>query len=144
MPNCAHEANRLKAEIVQCTGLVKTVCIDSKADDQPLYELLKRQHRMQRLTIPRKGMDQPPARQKMIREMQTPPHRKTYKQRATTVEPMQGLVKALFDGETCWMRGDASHRWRFAAMGVAVQMTQRRAYRHGTSTWNITEAVLGV
>jgi len=50
----------------------------------------------------------------------------------------------LFELETCWMRGDESQRWLFAAMGVAVQIAQRRAYRRGTSTWNITEEVIGV
>jgi hypothetical protein len=89
-------------------------------------------------------MDKSAARQQMIREMQTPQNRKTYKQRATTVEPMQGLVKELFDLETCWMRGDSSNRWLFAAMGVAVQIAQRRAYRRGASTWNIKEEVLGL
>lgn len=123
---------------------MKTVCMDSKADDQTLYALLKRQHRMPLLTAPRRGMDKSPARQQMIREMRTPPHRKTYKQRATTVEPMQGLVKELFELETCWMRGDVSQRWLFAAMGIAVQIAQRRAYRRGTSTWNIKEEVIGV
>jgi hypothetical protein len=144
MPNCAHEAKRLHAEIVQFTGLVKTVCMDSKADDQKLYALLKRQYRMQLLTAPRRGMDKSPARQQMIREMRTPTHRKTYKQRATTVEPMQGLVKELFELETCWMRGGVSQRWLFAAMGIAVQIAQRRAYRRGTSTWNIKEEVIGI
>ena len=64
--------------------------------------------------------------------------------RATTVEPRQGLVKDLFERATCWMRGDESQRWLFAARGVAVQIAQRRAYRRGTSTRNIKEEVIGV
>jgi hypothetical protein len=144
MPNSAHEAKRLEAEIVAFTDLVKTVCMDSKADDEKLYSKLKREHRMQLLTRPRKGMDKSPARRKMIQEMQTPGRRKIYKQRAVTVEPMQGLVKELFDLESCWMRGDEANRWLFAAMGIAVQVAQHRAYRHGTSTWNIMEEVLGL
>jgi hypothetical protein len=130
MPNSAHEAKRLKAEITNFTGLVKKVCMDSKGSDQKLYELLKREHQMQLFTVPRQGMDKTSARQKMIGEIQI--NRKTYKQRATTVEPMHGLVKELFDLETCWMRGDESNRCLFAAMGVAVQIAQRRAYRRGT------------
>jgi hypothetical protein len=144
MPNSAHEAKRLKTEIIKFTGLVKTVCMDSKADDQKLYQLLKRQHQMQLLTVARQGMDKTPARKKMIQEMQTSQNRKIYKQRKVTVEPMQGLVKELFDLETCWMRGDESNRWLFAAMGVAVQIAQHQAYRRGTSTWNIKEEVLGL
>ena len=144
MPNSAHEANRLKAQIVQFTGLVKKVCMDSKADDQKLYKLLRGEHHMQLLTTVRKGMDKTPARQEMSRQMKRPRNQKIYRQRATTVEPMQGVVKELFELETCWMRGDAANRWLFAAMGIAVQMAQHRAYRCGTSTWNIKEEVLGL
>jgi hypothetical protein len=144
MPNAAHEAKRLKTEIVRFTGGIKTVCMDSKADDQKLYALLQREHQMQLLTVPRHGMDKTLARQEMIRAMQTPRNRRTYQQRATTVEPMQGLVKELFALETCWMRGAASNRWLFAAMGVAIQMAQRQAWRRGASTWNIKEEVLGL
>lgn len=144
MPNSAHEAKRLKAEVVQFTGLVKKVCMDSKADDQKLYQTLKREHQMQLLTTPRKGMDKTPARQQMIRQMQSPRNRQVYKQRAITVEPLQGLVKELFTLETCWMRGDANNRWLFAAMGIAVQMAQHRAYRRGTSTWKVKQEVLGL
>src|ERR1051325_5159609 len=64
-------------------------------------------------------------------------NRRIYKQRGTTVEPIQGLVKELFELESCWMRGNASNFWLFAAMGVAVQMAQHRAYRRRKSTWNI-------
>lgn len=144
MPNGAHEAQRLHAEIVQFTGLVKTVCLESTADDQQLYALLKRPHRRQLLTTPRRGREKSPARQQMSRARRTPPQRKTYKQRATTVEPLQGLVKELFALDTCWMRGDESQRWLCAAMGSAVQIPQRRAYHRGTSTWNIKEEVIGV
>jgi hypothetical protein len=42
------------------------------------------------------------------------------------------------------MRGDEANRWLFAAMGIAIQIAQHRAYRRGTSTWNIKEEVLGL
>ena len=144
MPNTAHEAQRLKTAIVRFAGVVKTVGMDSKADDQKLYTLLKQEYQMQLLTVPRHGMDKTPGRRAMSREMQTPGNRRTYRQRATTVEPRQGLVKELFALQTCGMRGDASNRWLFAAMGIAVQIAQRQAWRHGTSTWNIKEGVLGL
>ena len=144
MPNAASEAKRLAKEMPTFAGLVKTVCMDSKADDQKLYYQLKAEHAMQLLTTTRKGMDKTPARQQMMREMQSRQKRKTYKQRATTVEPMQGLVKELFELESCWMRGDESNRWLYAAMGIAVQMAQHRAYRRHQSTWNIKEEVLGL
>ena len=56
---------------------------------------------------------------------------------------MQGLVKGLFDLERCWMRGNANNRWLFAAMGVAVQVAQHRAWQSKQSTWNIRKLVLG-
>jgi len=144
MPNSASEAKRLEAEITDLSGLVKKVCMDSKADDQTLYYRLKRERHMQLLTVPRRGLDKSATRRQMIRETQTKANRRIYRQRMTTVEPMQGLVKELFDLESCWMRGNASNRWLFAAMGVAVQMAQHRAYRCRTSTWKIKREVLGV
>jgi hypothetical protein len=74
--------------------------MESKADDHKLYDQLKRHHGMQLLTTPRRGMDKTPARQRMIRQMQTKQNRQIYKHRATTVELMQGLVKALFELDT--------------------------------------------
>jgi hypothetical protein len=144
MPNSASEAKRLEREIAAFAGLVKTVCMDSKADDQKLYYGLQQAHAMQLLTTTRQGMDKTAARQQMIEQMQTKANRQVYKQRSTTVEPMQGLVKELFELESCWMRGNESNRWLYAAMGIAVQMAQHRAYRRHQSTWNIKEEVLGL
>jgi len=144
MPNSGHEAKRLGTEIVEFTGLVKTVCMDSKADDQKLYFWLKEDLGIQLLTAPRKRFDKTPRRQQMIAELKTKDNLRIYKKRSITVEPMQGLVKDLFDLDRCWMRGNASNRWLYAAMGVAVQIAQRRALRRGTSTWNIKQEVLGL
>jgi hypothetical protein len=41
------------------------------------------------------------------------------------------------------MRGDENNRWLFAAMGLAIQMHQLKAFKLGKSTWNIKEQVLG-
>lgn len=144
MPNSGHEAKRLGTEIVEFTGLVKTVCMDSKADDQKLYFWLKEDLGIQLLTSPRKRFDKTPRRQQMIAELKTEENRHIYKKRSITVEPMQGLVKDLFDLDRCWMRGNASNRWLYAAMGVAVQIAQRRALQRGTSTWDIKQEVLGL
>lgn len=144
MPNSAHEAKRLEPEVIAFTGLVKVVCMDSKADDEKLYSRLKNEHQIKLLTTPRKGMDKTDARKAMIQEQYKKTNRKIYRQRSITVEPMQGLVKELFELESCWMRGSESNRWSFAAMGIAVQIAQHRAYRSGTSTWNIKEEVLGL
>ncbi len=70
-------------------------------------------------------------------------HRRLFRERGRVVERMQGLVKELFDLERCWLRGNESNRWLFAAMGIAVQMAQRLAVAKRQSTWNIPRAVLG-
>ena len=81
----------------------------------------------------------------LIRECQ-----KYLKERSHTVEPMQGLVKEIFDLDRCWMRKDDNNRWLFGAMGLAVQMHQLsefgsigQAYGKHKSTWKIKSAVLG-
>jgi hypothetical protein len=89
-------------------------------------------------------MDKSPERQRMIKDMLTKKNREDYRQRSTTVEPMQGLVDQMFELERCWMRGSSSNRWVFAAMGIAVQMAQLQAYKNKQSTWDITSLVLGV
>ena len=144
MPNSAHEAKRLEQEIVRYGRRLETVCMDSKADDQKLYTRLKHDHQIQLITRPRKGKNKSEARKKMIQEMWTPANRKVYRERGTTVEPMQGLVKEIFDLEKCWMRGDANNRWLFGAMGIAVQIAQQQAVRSKQSTWDIKQVVLGV
>lgn len=144
MPNNAHEGKRLGREVVRYEGLVKKVCMDSKADDQALYWNLKQNYGLQLITVPRRGMDKSPERQRMIKDMLTKANQREYKKRSTTVEPMQGLVKDIFELDRCWMRGDASNRWLFAAMGLAMQMAQLTAYRERRSTWDVKADVLGV
>ena len=96
------------------------------------------------MTQPRKGMDKSESRRQMIAEMWTEENKIEYKERSVTVEPMQGLVKDIFELERCWMRGDANNRWVYAAMGIAVQMAQLKACRENQSTWKIKTEVLGV
>ncbi|MGQ0604946.1 MAG: hypothetical protein ACT4QE_24975 [Anaerolineales bacterium] len=143
MPNSAHEGKRLGEELPPVYRLLNTVCMASKADDQKLYFALK-DAGVQLLTRPRKGTDKALKRQQMIQEMNTRALRQLYRERGQVVEPMQGLVKELFDLERCWMRGNASQRWLFAAMGLAVQMAHRLAFAKRQSTWNIRHAVLGI
>ena len=144
MPNSAHEAKRMELEIVKFTESVETVCMDSKADDEKMFTRLKTEQGIKLLTVPRSKMDKSEARKQMIAEQTRSENRQIYKMRSITVEPMQGLVKELFELERCWMRGDESNRWLFAAMGIAVQMAQRSAYLNGSSTWNIKDEVLGL
>lgn len=68
---------------------------------------------------------------------------KIYKKRSITAEPIQGLVKELFDLDRCWIRGAENNRWLIAAMGIAVQIAQLHAYRNNQSTWNIKSFKFG-
>lgn len=137
MPNSAHEGKRLGKEIPEFAGLLETVCMDSKADDEKMYSHLKQEHGIKLLSVPRKEMDKSERRQKMIAEQMTPMNREIYRHRATTVEPMQAVIKDIFELEDCPMRGDRSNRWMFAAMGIAVQMAQHQADQEGKSTWRM-------
>src|SRR5712692_2873320 len=116
--------------------------MDSKADDQKLYRALKDDYDMQLLTCMRRGPDKLPQRQQMRKELYTSRQRRLYAERAHTVEPMQSLMKDIFDLDRCWMCGNDNNRWLFAAMGVAVQIAQRDAERHAESTWRIKHQVL--
>lgn len=144
MPNSANEAKYLEPEVIKFADRLEIVCMDSKADDEKLYTRLKNEQGIKLLTVPRSKMDKSQARKQMIAEQMKPENRQIYKQRSITVEPMQGIVKELFELERCWMRGDKSNRWLFATMGIAVQMAQRLAHLNGSSTWNIKDEVLGV
>jgi hypothetical protein len=130
------ETGRLK-------GLITTVLMDSKADDQALFFELQRQRGILLLTTTRKGTDKSPSRQQMIKVLKKKKNQRLYKQRGVTVEPTQGVVKEIFDLDRCWMRGDENNRWIFAAMGVVVQMHQYRAWQEGRSPWAIKSEVLG-
>lgn len=143
MPNNGNEAKKMEQEIIRYDDLISRVLMDSKADDQKMYWRLKNDHRIQLVTVPRKNMDKSEERKTYIKNMLTKKNIKIYKKRSTTVEPMQGLVKELFDLDRCWMRGVASNRWLIAAMGVAVQIAQLHAYRNNQSTWNIRSFVFG-
>jgi hypothetical protein len=142
--NAGHEAKRLAPEVITSAGMSKKSFMDSKADDQALDFGLKKNSRMQLVTVPRKGMDTSASRQRMIKHMLTKQHTQDDQERSTTVEPMQGLVADIFALERCWMRGEVNHRGLFAAMGVAGQMAQWTAWKHKRSTWNVTSDVLGV
>lgn len=76
-------------------------------------------------------------------KMEHPEHKRIYKERGYRVEPMQGLVKQIFDLDRCWMKGSKNNRWLFAAMGLTIQMHQLEAYRNNSSTWKIQNEVLG-
>jgi hypothetical protein len=143
MPNSAHEGKRLLQEMPPYRKLVQTICMDSKADDLSLYNQLRQDCGMQLLTAPRAAAEKNLERQQMIRRMSQRLNRVIYRQRSTTVEPMQALVKDIFALDRCWMRGDLSNRWLFAAMGIAVQIAQRNALKNGSSTWKIKQLVAG-
>jgi hypothetical protein len=144
MENSASESKRLEREIIQYSGLVETVCMDSKAGDEKMYSRLKNTHLIKLLSAPRRKMDKSEARKLMISKQMKEENREIYRWRKVTVEPMQALVKDIFGLEEFWFRGNESNWWAFAAMGVAVQMAQFQAYQKGLSTWKIKQEVLGL
>jgi hypothetical protein len=144
MPNSANEAKRMECELAHLERLVKVACMDRKADDSSLDRRLKDNYDIQLLTSMRRNKSKSPERKQMFRELQTARHRRLFKERRSTVEPMQSLVKDIFDLERAWMRGNENNRWLLAAMGVAVQVAQRIAYLRNQSTWIIKDLVLGV
>ena len=143
MPNSANEAKRLWLETFHVKDRIDYVAMDSKADDSDLFREFKRQRNVNLITYCRPNMDKSAHRKKMIEFMRKRKHKKIYRERSYKVEPMQGLVKNIFDLNRCWMRGDENNRWIFAAMGLTIQMHQLKAYKNGRSTWNIKEQVLG-
>ena len=143
MKNSANEAKRMWLETCHIKDQVDYVAMDSKADDSDLFREFKRQRKMNLITYCRPNMDKTPHRKKMIAFMNKAKHKKIYRERSYKVEPMQGLVKDIFDLDSCWMRGSKNNRWLFAAMGLTVQMHQLEAFKKGRSTWNIKEQVLG-
>jgi len=143
MRNSANEAKRLWLETSHFKGLVDYVSMDSKADDYDLFREFKRQRKMTLITHCRESMDKTEQRRKMIKAMNKPEHKQIYKERSYRVEPMQGIVKDIFDLDRCWMRENENNRWLFAAMGLTVQMHQRIAIKEHKSTWCIKDEVLG-
>jgi hypothetical protein len=143
MRNSANEAKRMGLETGKLKGLITTVLMDSKADEQDLFREFHRQRGMRLLTTTRKGANKSPARQRMVKILKQRKNPRVYKQRSYPVEPRQGLIKDIFELERCWMRGTENNRWIFAAMGVAVPMHQYQAWQAGRSPWAIKQDVLG-
>jgi hypothetical protein len=143
MKNSANEAKKMWHETGHYKGLIDYVAMDSKADDYDLFKELNRQRNISLVTSCRQNMNKSKNRQTMVRTMNKPCFKQIYKERAYRVEPMQGLVKEIFDLDRCWMRGAENNRWLFAAMGLTIQMHQLKAYHEKRSTWKIKEEVLG-
>ncbi|MDQ3831957.1 MAG: hypothetical protein M3361_22235, partial [Candidatus Tectomicrobia bacterium] len=65
--NRAHDATRVWLETGKRKGLMTTVLMDGKADDQARFSQMQRQRRILLLTTTRKGTDKSPARKRMIK-----------------------------------------------------------------------------
>jgi len=143
MKNSGNEAKRMWHETFNLKGIVDFVSMDSKADSYPLFREFRRQRSMTLVTSSRRKQNKNKNRIEMHRLMKTPKLKQIYKERSCRVEPMQGLIKDIFDLDRCWMRGNSSNRWLFAAMGIAVQMHQLTAFKEKRSTWKIKAEVLG-
>lgn len=143
MKNSGNEAKRMWWEAGYHADVLEAAVMDSKADDVDLFREFKRQHKMNLVTVCRRKMNKTPERRAMIRAMKSKKHRRSLRERSHTVEPMQGLVKDIFDLDRCWMRGNQNNRWLFAAMGLTIQMHQLQAFKEKRSTWEIKQEVLG-
>ena len=143
MKNSANEAKRMWFETFHIKDHAQYLAMDSRADDFDLFREFKRQRKINLITCCRENMDKSPNRKKMIKFMRKKKHKKIYRERSFKVEPMQGMVKDIFELDRCWMHGDENNRWLFAAMGLTIQMHQLDAFKRGKSTWNIKEQVLG-
>ena len=143
MKNSGNEAKRMWWEAGYHSNVLEAAVMDSKADDVDLFREFKKQHEMDLVTVCRRKMNKTPERRAMIRAMKSKKHQRYLRERSHTVEPMQGLVKDIFDLDRCWMRGNKNNRWVFAAMGLAIQMHQLQAYHEKRSTWEIKQEVLG-
>lgn len=141
--NSANEANRRWLETGKLKGVITTVLMDSKAEDKELFFELHRQRGRRLLTTSRKGADKSPARQRMVKVLKQRKNQWLYRQRSSTVEPRQGLIKDIFELERGWRRGKENKWWLLAALGVAVQLHQYRAWEAGRSTWASNQEVLG-
>lgn len=143
MPNSGYEANVMYEEAVKYEGILKKVFMDGKADSAKLFYNLRKRG-MFLVTSPRKNSNEEASeeRREMIKILTKKGVKKQYQARSKYVEPMQAVVKDIFDLDNCWMRGEASNRWLFAAMGVCVQMAQWNAAVEGKSTWAVKGAVL--
>jgi hypothetical protein len=141
--NSAHVAKRLGLATGPLRGIMATVMMAGKADDQALCAELQRQRGMTLLTTPRQNSDPTEARQRMITLLNRPKPRRPRQPRGQTGEPGQGVVKDTSALERCWMRGHRHTRWLFAAMGVTVQRHQARALKRQRSVWKIEQEVLG-
>jgi hypothetical protein len=143
MRKSGNEAKRRWLETEKLKGVSTTVLRDSKADDQALVREFQRQRQRLLLTPPRKGTDKSPARPRRVKVLGQRQNKQVDNQRSYTVEPLQGLLKDIFELERCWRRGNGNNRWLFAARGVAVQRHQYRAWQAGRSLGAIKAEVLG-
>lgn len=141
MKNSGHEAKRMWFETSYYQGIAEYIVMDSEADDYGLFGELRRQSKMTLITECRNNMIKTQERRKMSVFMEK--HKKMYRERSHTVEPMRGLVRNISDLSECRMYGSNNNRWIFASMGLTVQMYQLKAYRENRSTFKIKDDVLG-
>jgi hypothetical protein len=78
MRNSGHEAKRMWLETGKLKGLMTTVLMDSKADDQAWFFELQRQRHILLLTTTRKGKDKSPKRKRMIKVLQQQKNKLVY------------------------------------------------------------------
>jgi len=133
MRNSKDEAEKLRNETYHHKNTADYVVMDSEVADCDLCRKLKRQGNILLITRCRKNMNKSPERRKMIEIMEQSAHKVLFRQRGFTVEPVQGLVKNIFNPDNCLMRGEKNNRRLLAATRVAVQLSRLAAYRKNRS-----------
>ena len=117
--------------------------MDSKADDYDLYRSFSRQLKIDLVTCCRDYMNKTEKRREMIADIYQPQHKQIYKERGNRVEPMQNIVRNIFDLNCCWKRGNDNNRWVFVAMGLKDKTHQLKPYKNTQSFWKMKVQVLG-
>ena len=106
MRHSANEAKRMWLETGKLKGLITTVLMDSKADDQALFREFQRQREILLLTAARKGADKSPARQRMVKVL----NRRKNKEVIQTAELYGGADARL--GQRHLRLGDVLDAWQ--------------------------------
>jgi hypothetical protein len=81
-----------------------------------LYPKFEKLHKIKLMTCCREHMDKTQKHRCMIADMRQALHKQIYK--GYRVEPMQKVVKEIFDLDHCWMKSNNNKRWLFAGMGL--------------------------
>jgi hypothetical protein len=140
MSPAGQAANRMAQAGIPSDGLSPQSGRESQAEAQALDSGLTHHARMALVTVRSPGRVTSASRPPMSHHLLTKHHQPAATAHSPTVAPMQGVGAAIFARERCWRRGEIHPRWRWAAMGVAVQLVQGTAWTPKRATWKVPSA----